>query len=114
MPSLRHSRRSGTSSRSLEGRRPSGQLAASSSFPCGRCSSVRSALLTDLKDYFTSNLWHVRIDPDSADSLMKESAVDDLLWRGVDRIRFIRKQGQVSATKTEKIVLAIAAIIEYP
>ena len=40
--------------------------------------------------------------------------VDTLQLRGMDRQRFIRKLGEVSPETIEEIVLAIAAIIEYP
>ena len=70
--------------------------------------------LTDWKEYFASNIWHVRIDPDPTNGLTKVSAVDTLQLRGIDRQRFIRKLGDVASTTMEAIVLAIAAIIEYP
>jgi mRNA interferase MazF len=56
----------------------------------------------------------VRIDPDPINGLTKVSAVDALQLRGMDRQRFIRKLGNVSPATMEAIVLAIAAIIEYP
>jgi mRNA interferase MazF len=56
----------------------------------------------------------VRIDPDTINGLTKVSAVDTLQLRGMDRQRFIRKLGDVTPTIMEAIVLAIAAIIEYP
>jgi mRNA-degrading endonuclease toxin of MazEF toxin-antitoxin module len=37
-----------------------------------------------------------------------------LQLRGMDHRRFVQKLGQVSPTTMEEIVLAIAAIIEYP
>ena len=80
----------------------------------GRLPIKLVAPITDWKDYFAPNIWHVRIDPDSANGLTKVSAVDTLQLRGMDRQRFIRKLGQVSALTLEEIVLAIAAIIEYP
>ena len=70
--------------------------------------------VTDWKDYFAPNIWHVRIAPDSTNGLTKVSAIDTLQLRGMDRQRFIRKLGQVSPSTLEEIVLAIAAIIEYP
>jgi mRNA interferase MazF len=56
----------------------------------------------------------VQIAPTSSNGLTKVSAVDTLQLRGMDRRRFIRKLGQVSPAILEEIVLAIAAIIEYP
>jgi mRNA interferase MazF len=72
------------------------------------------APITDWKEYFVPNIWHVRIAPDASNGLTKESAVDTLQLRGMDRQRFLRKLGQVSPATMEEIVLAIAAIIEYP
>jgi mRNA interferase MazF len=72
------------------------------------------APVTDWKEYFTPNIWHVRIDPDPTNGFTKVSAVDTLQLRGMDHRRFVRKLGQVSPTTMEEIVLAIAAIVEYP
>ena len=85
-----------------------------SSDAVGRLPIKLVAPLTDWKDYFAPNIWHVRIDPDNYNGLAKVSAVDALQLRGMDRQRFIRKLGQVSSTTLEEIVLAIAAIVEYP
>ena len=69
--------------------------------------------VTDWKDRFSRNLWHIRVDPDKANGLSKTSAVDALQVRGVAAERFIRKLGCVSATTMDEIVAAIAAVIEY-
>jgi mRNA interferase MazF len=84
-----------------------------SSDAVGRLPIKLVAPLTDWKEYFAPNIWHVRIDPDPANGLTKVSAVDTLQLRGMDYRRFIRKLGQVSAATMEEIVLAIAAIVEY-
>jgi len=80
----------------------------------GRLPIKLVAPITDWKEYFAPNIWHVRIDPDLTNGLTKVSAVDTLQLRGMDRQRFIRKLGQVLAPTLDEIVLAIAAIIEYP
>jgi mRNA interferase MazF len=85
-----------------------------SSDAVGRLPIKLVAPLTDWKEYSAPNIWHVRIDPDPSNGLTKASAVDTLQLRGMDQQRFIRKLGQVSPTTMEEIVLAIAAIIEYP
>lgn len=85
-----------------------------SSDAVGRLPIKLVAPITDWKDYYATNIWHVRTDPDADNSLMKVSAVDALQLRGVDRRRFVRKLGQVSAIQMEEIVLAVAAVIEYP
>jgi mRNA interferase MazF len=84
-----------------------------SSDAVGRLPIKLVAPLTDWKEYFAPNIWHVRIDPDPSKGIIKVSAVDTLQLRGMDQQRFIRKLGQVSPTTMEEIVLAIAAIIEY-
>ena len=85
-----------------------------SSDAVGRLPIKLVAPITDWKDYFASNIWHIRIDPDVSNGLSKISAVDVLQLRGMDRQRFIRKMGEVSPTTLEEIVLAVAAVIEYP
>jgi len=84
-----------------------------SSDAVGRLPIELIAPLTDWKEYFAPNMWHVRIVPSATNGLTKESAVDTLQLRGMDRQRFVRKLGQVSPTTMEEIILAIAAIIEY-
>ncbi|HOI73376.1 MAG TPA: type II toxin-antitoxin system PemK/MazF family toxin [Syntrophales bacterium] len=71
------------------------------------------APVTEWKNHYNRNLWHVRIDPDRTNGLMKPSAVDALQVRGVSTDRFIRKLGRVSAATMEEIAAAIAAVVEY-
>jgi mRNA interferase MazF len=85
-----------------------------SSDAVGRLPIKLVAPITDWKDHYTANIWHVRIDPDSLNGLSKPSAVDALQLRGMDSQRFVRRLGQVPPTQLEEIVLAIAAVIEYP
>lgn len=83
-----------------------------SSDAVGRLPIKLVAPVTDWKPFFAANLWHVRIDPTTANGLTKPSAVDTLQLRGMDRQRFVRKLGEVSPETMEEIVLAIAAIVE--
>ncbi len=69
--------------------------------------------LTDWRPAFAPNVWHVRVDPDSANGLAKPSAVDLLQLRGLDTKRFVHRIGEVSPDKMEEIVLAIGAVVEY-
>ena len=69
--------------------------------------------VTDWKPYFNGNLWHVRINPDNTNGLVKVSAIDTLQLRGADMQRFIRKLGQVSETTMAEIAAAVAAVVEY-
>ena len=85
-----------------------------SSDAVGRLPVKLVAPLTDWKTHYASNIWHVRIDPDSINGLVKPSAVDALQLRGMDQQRFVRRLGQISEETLEEITLAIAAVIEYP
>ena len=71
------------------------------------------APLTEWKDHFAQNVWHVKLEPDSQNGLTKLSAVDTLQLRGVDTQRFIEKLGSAAPSVMESIVAAIAAVIEY-
>lgn len=71
------------------------------------------APLTEWKHYFTSNVWHVKVMPDSGNGLTRPSAVDTLQLRGVDTQRFVKKIGDTSKTVMKSIASAIVAIIEY-
>lgn len=69
--------------------------------------------ITDWKEKYVKNLWHVKIANDDANGLYKISAVDALQIRSVSSYRLIKKLGKVSSTVMEEIVAAIAAVIEY-
>lgn len=71
------------------------------------------APITEWKDHWTRNIWHVRVIPDSANGLEKVSAVDALQLRGVDTQRFVEKLGTVSPAVMRSIAAAIAAVVEY-
>lgn len=85
-----------------------------SSDAVGRLPVKLVAPLTDWKDRYAADLWHVRVSPDLLNGLTKVSGVDALQLRGMDLQRFSRKLGQVAPDTLEEIVLAVAAIIEYP
>lgn len=69
--------------------------------------------ITDWKERYINNIWHVKILPDSTNGLLKASAVDALQIRGVDVQRFIRKLGSFPSSTMEEISAAVAAIVEY-
>ena len=71
------------------------------------------APITEWKDTFEENIWHVRLEPDSATGLTKSSAVDTLQRRGIDTVRFVRKIGEVPLSIMNLIVTAITTVIEY-
>lgn len=84
-----------------------------SSDAVGRLPVKLVAPVTDWKDYFAANAWHVRIVSDPLNGLSKVSAVDVLQMRGMDKQRFIRRMGTVTSSTMEEIVLAIAEVIEF-
>ncbi len=69
--------------------------------------------VTDWKESFTKNLWHIKIINDDVNGLDKISAVDALQIRSVSTERLAKKLGRTSSTVMEEIVAAIAAVIEY-
>lgn len=71
------------------------------------------APITEWKDYFLGNIWHVKLEPNSTNGLTKPSAIDTLQLRGIDTLRFIRKLGEVSPQMMKAIIVAIAAVIQY-
>jgi mRNA interferase MazF len=84
-----------------------------SSDAVGRLPIKLVAPITDWKDHYAANIWHVRVAPDHTNGLAKVSTVDVLQLRGMDRQRFIRKLGQIADSTLEEIVLSVAAVIEY-
>lgn len=84
-----------------------------SSDAVGRLSIKLIAPLTDWKEHYSRNIWHVRLEPDRLNGLSKVSSVDALQLRGMDTQRFVRRLGHVPATVMEEVVAAVAAVIEY-
>ena len=71
------------------------------------------APITEWKDYFSRNIWHVKLEPNAMNGLTKPSVVDTLQLRGIDTLRFVRKLGEVSPEMMRAIVVAIAGVIQY-
>jgi mRNA interferase MazF len=69
--------------------------------------------ITDWKDSFINNLWHVKINPNSNNGLTKKSVADALQTRSIDLTRFIQKLGNLSPKKLHQINTAIVNLIEY-
>ena len=70
------------------------------------------APVTDWKNYFAQNPWHVKVTPNKTNGLNKVSAIDTLQLRGVDIQRFQKKLGSLSPSKMKMITLAILTVIE--
>ena len=85
-----------------------------SSNAVGRLPIKLVAPITDWKDAYALNLWHIHLLPDAANGLSKESAVDVLQLRGMDEQRFVRRLGYASEPIMEEIALAIADVVECP
>lgn len=71
------------------------------------------APITEWKDYFSGNVWHVKLEPNATNGLTKPSVVDTLQLQGIDTSRFVRKLGEVSPQMMRTIVIAIASVIQY-
>ena len=70
------------------------------------------APITDWKNYYSQNPWHIQIVPNSSNNLSKISAIDTLQLRGVDLQRFQKKIGLISEEEMQKIALAIITVID--
>jgi mRNA interferase MazF len=70
------------------------------------------APITDWKDWYAGNLWHIKLNPNADNGLSKDSSVDSLQLRGVDLQRFIRKLGSLTLEEMNSIATAIVTVIE--
>ena len=71
--------------------------------------------ITEWKDYFENNVWHVKLEPDDTNGLTKLSAVDTLQLRSLstDTRRFLWKRGRISSSETMNLIsMAIAAMTQ--
>jgi mRNA interferase MazF len=70
------------------------------------------APITDWKDWYAGNLWHIKLNPNGENGLSKDSSIDTLQLRGVDLQRFIRKLGSLTLEEMNSITTAIVTVIE--
>lgn len=84
-----------------------------SSDEMGRLPIKLVAPVTDWKEFFARNAWHIRLEPNPQNGLTKVSAVDILQMRGLDTQRFVRKLGQIESETMNRIAAAIALVVEY-
>ncbi len=68
--------------------------------------------ITAWKAEFEASVWHVKIEPDSDNSLHKPSAADAFQTRSVSTTRFVTKLGVLSAELLSEIVAAVGVVIE--
>lgn len=70
------------------------------------------APITDWKNYYSQNPWHIQIVANSSNNLSKISAIDTLQLRGVDIQRFQKKIGLISEEEMQKIAISIITVID--
>jgi mRNA interferase MazF len=70
------------------------------------------APITDWKDRYSRNLWHVKINPTVDNGLTKISSVDTLQLRGVDTQRFLKRLGTLLSDEIASITISIVTVIE--
>jgi mRNA interferase MazF len=68
--------------------------------------------LTAWNSSFQGKVWHIQITPSQTNGLTKISSADTLQTRSVSLQRFIKKLGEVEYTILEKIIAALAIVIE--
>ncbi|MBF0388432.1 MAG: type II toxin-antitoxin system PemK/MazF family toxin [Candidatus Omnitrophica bacterium] len=71
------------------------------------------APITEWKAAYINHIWHIRIDPDAQNNLIKSSAVDVYQVRAVDTKRFVKHIGKASAQILEEAAAALAAVVEH-
>lgn len=71
------------------------------------------APITEWKEFFARTMWHVKVEPDRSNGLMKVSSIDTLQLRGIDTSRFLKRLGVVSPATMSRTIAAIMTVIEY-
>jgi mRNA interferase MazF len=69
--------------------------------------------ITEWQLGFTNHLWHIRLEPDHRNGLMKISALDVLQLRALAVERFVRRKGVVGAEILREVTAALAAVVEH-
>jgi len=68
--------------------------------------------ITEWKETYAKRNWHVRIQRNAANGLVKDSSADALQVRAVTTERFCKKYGILAPAQLEEITLAVAVLIE--
>jgi len=71
------------------------------------------APITNWKNQFENNIWHIKLEKDEVNGLTKTSAITALQIRSVDHSRFKEFIGKVSPSIMDSVTAAVAAVIEY-
>jgi mRNA interferase MazF len=69
--------------------------------------------ITDWKERYAVALWMLKIAPNKANGLDKESAIDCFQIRCVAQERLIKKLGSISHDEMEEIKSKIAVVVGY-
>lgn len=69
--------------------------------------------LTGWQEAFASLSWMTKVEPEAETGLSKESAADAFQIRSVDIARFRDRTGTVPEETLERIVAAVALIVDY-
>ena len=67
--------------------------------------------ITDWKERFAIRLWMVKVEPNTENSLVKESAVDTFQIRSVSETRLIKQLGKLSDTQMQLVSQALAIVL---
>jgi mRNA interferase MazF len=68
--------------------------------------------ITEWNPVFSTNPWHVELDPSPINGLTKKSAIDALQIRSVSLERFSARLGRATADQLEEVLLSIRAVLE--
>ena len=68
--------------------------------------------ITDWKDYYQIASWMVKLEPNSANGLSKDSAADCFQVRSLSQDRLIKKLGSIDETNLEKIKEALKRVFD--
>ena len=67
--------------------------------------------ITDWKERFAIRLWMVKVEPNTENSLVKDSAVDTFQIRSVSETRLIKQLGILSDTLMQLVSQALAIVL---
>lgn len=67
--------------------------------------------ITDWKDRYAIAPWMVKLEPNTENGLSKTSAADAFQVRSVSQERFIHKVGDISSATLDKIIFALAIVL---
>jgi mRNA interferase MazF len=69
--------------------------------------------ITEWQPSFARHLWHVHLEPDGRNGLVKDSALDVLQVRALAVERFVARKAVVTDHLLREVTAALAAVIEH-